>query len=73
MWASRQFALGFILAFATYKKSAPMLALAWIFFLVMMAGDLAIGISQKNNGLVISALVMLIISATLVWVINRKK
>src|SRR4030095_7406216 len=55
MWASRQFALGFILAFATIKKSIPMLTIAYIFFLVMFIGDFLIGISQKNTSLIISA------------------
>lgn len=39
MWAVRQFALGFIFGYATFKRSAPMLTLAYIFFLVMMIGD----------------------------------
>ncbi|MEQ1588233.1 MAG: hypothetical protein ABL895_20285, partial [Cyclobacteriaceae bacterium] len=39
MWAARQFALGFIVGFATLKKSIPMLTLAYIFFLVMFVGD----------------------------------
>lgn len=73
MWAARQFALGFIFAFATFKKSAPMLTVAYIFFLVMFVGDLVIGIVQKENSLVISALVMCIISSALLWAINRRK
>jgi hypothetical protein len=32
MWAARQFALGFIFAFATFKKSIPMLIIAYLFF-----------------------------------------
>ena len=71
MWASRQFALGFIFAFATFKKSAPMLTIAYIFFLVMFVGDLLIGISQKENSLIISALVMCIISSALIYAINK--
>jgi hypothetical protein len=55
MWASRQFALGTILAFATFKKSVPMLSLAYCFFMVMFLRDTWIGISQNNNGLIISA------------------
>ena len=35
MWAARQFAVGFIFGFATFKKSVPMLTLAYLFFLVM--------------------------------------
>src|SRR5882672_8414264 len=62
MWAGRQFALGFIFAFATIKRSIPMLTIAYIFFLVMFVGDFFISISQKENPLIISALVMCIIS-----------
>src|SRR5688500_4975939 len=49
MWAVRQFALGFIFGYGTLRKSAPMLTIAYIFFLVMMVGDLVIGIMQKNT------------------------
>jgi hypothetical protein len=73
MWAVRQFALGFIFAFATFKKSIPMLTIAYIFFLVMMVGDFFIGISQKENSLIIAALVMCIISSVLIFAINKKK
>ena len=73
MWASRQFALGFIFAFATFKKSIPMLTIAYIFFLVMFVGDLCIGISQKENALIISAVVMCIISAAMIFAINKRK
>ena len=38
MWATRQFALGCIFAFATLNKSVPMLTITYIFFLVMMVG-----------------------------------
>jgi len=73
MWAARQFALGFIFGFATLKKSIPMLTIAYIFFLVMFVGDFFIGISQKENSLIISALIMCIISSALIFVINKRK
>ena len=73
MWAVRQFALGLIFGYATYKKSAPMLTIAYVFFLVMMIGDLIIGILQKNTALIISALIMCIVSSALLFAINRKK
>ena len=73
MWAARQFALGFIFGFATLKKSIPMLTIAYIFFLVMFVGDFFIGISQKENSLIISALAMCIISSALIFSINRRK
>lgn len=72
MWAARQFALGFIFAFATFKKSIPMLTIAYIFFLVMFVGDFFIGISQKENSLIIAAIVMCIISSAMIFAINRK-
>ena len=73
MWATRQFALGFIFAFATFKKSIPMLTIAYIFFLVMFVGDFFVGISQKNNSLVMAALVMCIISSAMIFAINKRK
>ncbi len=73
LWASRQFALGFIFAFATFKKSVPMLTLSYIFFLVMFVGDLLIGISQKENSLIISAIVMCLIAAGMLLAINKRK
>jgi hypothetical protein len=73
MWAARQFALGFIFGFATFKKSIPMLTVAYIFFLVMCVGDFFIGISQKDTSLIIGALVMCIFSSAMIFAINKRK
>ena len=73
MWASRQFALGFIFAFATFKKSIPMLTLSYIFFLVMFVGDLLIGITVKENSLVFAAVVMCLISSVMIYALNKSK
>ncbi|MGZ8517794.1 MAG: hypothetical protein ACXWWD_10605 [Chitinophagaceae bacterium] len=73
MWAARQFALGFIFGFATFKKSIPMLTIAYIFFLVMFVCDLFIGISQKDNSLIVGALVMCIISSALIFALSKIK
>ncbi len=70
MWASRQFALGFILAFATFKRSVPMLTIAYVFLPVMFVADLLIGISQGENSLVIPALVMCAVSAAMIYAVN---
>jgi hypothetical protein len=72
-WAARQFALGVIFGFATFKKSGPMLTIAYIFFLVMMVGDFFIGLSQKEMPLIVGSLVMGIIASALLFAINRKK
>jgi hypothetical protein len=71
MWATRQFALGFIFAFATFKKSFPMLTIAYVFFLVMFVGDFFIGILQKENSLIIAALIMCFISSVMIFAINK--
>ena len=73
MWAVRQFALGFIFGFATLKKSIPMLTIAYIFFLVMMAGDFIIGIKQKENAMIIAAVVMSVISSVMLFALNKKR
>ena len=73
MWAARQFALGVIFAFATFKKSVPMLTIAYVFFLVMFVGDFLIGLSQKENAMIVSALVMCIISSAMLFVLNKRK
>lgn len=72
MWAVRQFAVGFIFGFATLKKSIPMLTIAYIFFLVMNAGDFFIGISQHDSSLYIGAGVMCIIASTMLYFINKQ-
>jgi hypothetical protein len=72
MWAARQFALGFIFGFATFKKSTPMLTLAYIFFLVMFVGDFFIGLLQKEKSLILSAIVMCIVSSTMLYFINKQ-
>ncbi len=73
MWATRQFALGFIIAFATIKRSAPMLKIAYLFLLVMFAGDLVIGIVQNETALIVSGLIMCVVSCVLLYAINRRK
>ncbi len=72
MWASRQLALGVILAYATIRRSIPMLTIAYIFFLVMFLGDLFVGVLQKNNSLIIGGIVMSGIALLLLFLINRK-
>jgi hypothetical protein len=73
MWAIRQFALGFIFAFATWKMSRQMLTIAYIFFLVMMLGDLLIGISMQENSMILGAVVMISISSAMIFALHRRK
>lgn len=71
MWAARQVAAGFIFGYATIKKSASMLILAYLFFLVMNIADSIIGVMEKDKGLVIGAIFMCIISSTMIFLINK--
>lgn len=73
MWATRQFALGVIFAFAAIKRSIPMLTLAYLFLLVMFAGDLVVGILQKDHPLAITAVVMCLIASALLFFLNKKR
>ena len=72
MWASRQFSLGFIFAFATIKKSNPMLTLAYIFLLAMFVGDLCIGFAKHDSSLYINAGVMCFIPLTMIYFLNKQ-
>ncbi len=49
-----------------------MLTIAYIFFFIMFAGDFIIGISQKENALIMSAVVMCIASSAMIFVLKRK-
>ena len=72
MWATRQFAVGFIFAYSTLKKSIPMLTIAYLFFLIMNIGDFFVGISQQDSSVYIGAIVMCIISITMLYFINKQ-
>lgn len=72
IWAVRQFALGVIFAYACWNRSAAMLKMAYLFFLVMFAGDLLIGLLQKENSLIISAALMCLVSAIMLYLTGMK-
>lgn len=73
MWAARQFALGFIFGFATFKKSSSMLTIAYIFFLVMNIADVFVGISQKDNSLIVGASVACIVASAMLYALRKSR
>ena len=73
MWATRQIALGVIFGFSTLKRSRAMLTITYIFLLVMFIGDLCIGVLKNENGLLIGAIVMCVVSSLLLFKLNRLK
>lgn len=70
MWAARQLALGIIFAYSLYKRSNPMLFIAYLFFCVMFIGDVFIGFLQKEYALVVSAAILALLS---VFILNKLK
>lgn len=50
-----------------------MLTTSYVFFLVMFAGDLLIGISQKENSLIMSAVFMCLISTGMLFALSKQK
>ncbi|HQQ94215.1 MAG TPA: hypothetical protein PLQ93_06650 [Bacteroidia bacterium] len=71
LWATRQLALGIIFAFAAFKRSVPMLKVAYLFLLIMFLGDLFIGIRQNESSLIVSAIIMSGLSAFVLYSLNR--
>jgi hypothetical protein len=71
LWSVRQFALGVIFAYATFRKSAQMLSVCYLFFLVMFVGDLVLGVVQHETNLIVSAAVMSLIGAGMLYAVNR--
>lgn len=71
-WASRQFALGVIFAYAIFKKSSSMLFIAYLFLGVMFLGDGVIGLVQQEMPLIITGIVMAILSGVMMLVLNKK-
>jgi hypothetical protein len=71
-WASRQFALGVIFAYATFKKSPSMLFLAYLFLGVMFLGDCIIGIVQHEMPLIITGAVMAVLSGLMLLLLSKK-
>jgi len=50
-----------------------MLTIAYIFFLIMIIGDLFIGIIKKENSLIIGSIVVCIASSAIIYAINKRK
>lgn len=71
MWAVRQFALGGIFVYALIKKSASMLSVAYVFFLLMFLGDLLIGVLQKELALILSGCLMCCISIVCLYKLSK--
>jgi hypothetical protein len=72
IWAVRQFAMAFIFAFATFKKSFPMLLITYIALLITSIGDIIVGISQKESSFFIPAIFVSIIASVMIYFVNKQ-
>lgn len=73
MWAARQFAMGCIFFYGAVKKQIALILQAVLFFLVMNLGDFLIGLAQKDNGLIIGAMVMCVLSGLILLLTDKNK
>lgn len=71
MWAARQVACASIFCWALFKKSLPMLSLAYVFYLVMNFGGVIIGWVQADAGLWIGASVKSVFSLIVIRRLGR--
>ncbi len=72
MWAARQIAIAAIIGYSLLRRSVPMLTVSLLAYCVMNVQDAAIGISIGDNGLIIGALFVCLLSAAMIYVISSK-
>ena len=72
MWAARQIAIAGIIGYSLIRKSVPMLTVSLLAYCVMNVQDAAIGISISDNGLIIGATFVCLLSASMIYVISQK-
>ena len=72
IWAVRQFAMAFIFAFATLKKSVPMLTITYISLLVTSIGDIIVGISENESSFFIPAIVVALIASLMIYFVQKQ-
>lgn len=72
LWAARQATIGIILGYSAIKKSAPMLHLALLTYLIMNILDAFVAYSQNDMELFGGASVISILLAIMFYVLNKK-
>lgn len=72
MWAARQMAIAAIIGYSTFKKSAQMLKISLIAYVLMNLQDIAIGISRNDYGLTIGASVFCALGITMIITLTVK-
>jgi len=71
MWAARQVAIGFIIGYSVIRQSGSMLSISLTAYSIMNIQDTAIGIAKQDQGLIIGASLFCILSAIMIFVLNK--
>ena len=71
MWAVRQFALGIIFAFGITKRSTAALSAAYLFFLIMMLGDVVISLKYAIMPMTITSILFALLAGWVLFKLNR--
>lgn len=72
MWAARQLAIALIIGYSTFKKSAQMLKISLIAYVLMNLQDIAIGIFRNDHGLTIGASVFCVLGIAMIITLTVK-
>ncbi|MEZ5308568.1 MAG: hypothetical protein R2684_15595 [Pyrinomonadaceae bacterium] len=72
IWATRNLAVGAVLAYSALKRSAPMLLLSYVFLLVTLIGDVVNGIVQNEQTFAISSGIVAVLAMLVAFLIRRR-
>ena len=73
MWAARQIAIAAIIAYAVWKRSAPLLQLSLLAYSLMNLQDLVIGFSKEDYGLAGGASFFFLLPSVMILILARKQ
>jgi hypothetical protein len=72
MCAARQLSIATCIGFAGIKRSAPMLTISWLCYLLLNIQDGLIGVAQQDSGMIIGGIVISLLAVFVIFKLNRK-
>lgn len=73
MCASRQLSIAVCIGFAALNRSAPMLMLSWLCYLLLNIQDAVIGITQHDSGMITGATVISLLAVLILYSLAKVK
>src|SRR5262245_43531963 len=73
MCAARQLSIASCIGFAALRRSAPMLTLGWICYLILNIQDALIGVNQHDSGMIGGGIVISFLSVFILYKLNAKR